>query len=91
MKAAHNGVPQASTFDGWWVEGYQKNKTGWKIAEKTGDEIYELLEKKILPLYYDFPEKWRALMVSTISRNAAYFNTQRALKEYIKKIYRLKI
>jgi starch phosphorylase len=89
MKAAHNGVPQASTFDGWWVEGYKKNKTGWKITEKTGDEIYDLLEKKILPLYYDFPEKWRALMVSTISRNAAYFNTQRALREYIKNIYRL--
>lgn len=89
MKAAHNGIPQASTFDGWWVEGYKKNKTGWKITEKTGDEIYDLLEKDILPLYYDFPEKWRGLMISTISRNAAYFNAQRALREYIKNIYRL--
>ncbi len=90
MKAAHNGVPQASTMDGWWREGYRKNKTGWLIKEKTGDEIYDLLEKHILPLYYDRPEAWRQLMISTISLNAARFNTQRTLKEYIKIAYKIK-
>ncbi|MFA6194954.1 MAG: alpha-glucan family phosphorylase [Patescibacteria group bacterium] len=90
MKAAHNGVPQASTLDGWWGEGYKKNKTGWLIKEKQGGDIYDLLEKEILPLYYDFPEKWRRLMISVISRNASYFNAQRVLKEYIKRAYKLK-
>ncbi|MDP2944521.1 MAG: alpha-glucan family phosphorylase [bacterium] len=90
MKAAHNGVPQASTLDGWWKEGYKKNKTGWLIKEKKGGEIYDLLEKEILPLYYDFPEKWRQLMVSAISLNASYFNAQRVLKQYIIKAYKIK-
>lgn len=90
MKAAHNGIPQASTMDGWWREGYQKNKTGWLIKEKSGGEVYDLLEKEILPLYYDRPEVWRRLMVLTISRNAPYFNAQRALREYIKRAYKLK-
>lgn len=90
MKAAHNGVPQASTLDGWWSEGYKKDKTGWLIKEKKGGEIYDLLEKEILPLYYDFPEKWRKLMVSVISLNASYFNAQRTLKQYISKAYKMK-
>ncbi len=90
MKAAHNGIPQASTLDGWWPEGYKKNKTGWLIKEKKGGEIYDLLEKEILPLYYDFPERWRKLMVSTISFNASYFNAQRTLKQYIGKAYKMK-
>lgn len=90
MKAAHNGVPQASTMDGWWREGYRKNKTGWLIKEKTDDEIYDLLEKEILPRYYASPEKWRETMVSTISLNAAHFNAQRMLREYMSKAYRIK-
>lgn len=90
MKAAHNGIPQLSTLDGWWAEGYKKNKTGWLIKGKKAGEIYDLLENEILPLYYDAPDKWRQLMISTISLNASYFNAQRVLREYIKKAYRIK-
>lgn len=85
MKAAHNGVMQISTFDGWWPEGYVKDKTGWIIIE-AGD-LYDILEKKIIPLYYHHPEKWLKMMRSTISLNASRFNTDRVLKEYIKKAY----
>jgi starch phosphorylase len=28
MKAALNGVPQLSVFDGWWCEGYN-GSNGW--------------------------------------------------------------
>src|SRR2546422_6917890 len=30
MKAALNGVPQLSTLDGWWAEGYD-GPNGWAI------------------------------------------------------------
>jgi len=85
MKAAHNGIPQISTFDGWWPEGYVKNKTGWTIEE--APDLYEVLEKKVLPLYYHYPEKWLKMMRATIALNASYFNTDRVLSEYIKKAY----
>lgn len=91
MKAAHNGVPQLSTADGWWLEGYKKNKTGWLIKEdyQTGkDNLYDLLEKEILPAYYNYQEKWQETMRSAISLNASYFNTQRALREYIRLAYK---
>lgn len=90
MKAAHNGIPQISTLDGWWGEGYKKRKTGWLIKEKKNGDVYDLLEKEILPLYYETPEKWWKLMISTISLNASRFNSQRTLKEYMKKAYQIK-
>ena len=93
MKAAHNGIPQLSTFDGWWPEGHVKGKTGWIIREnKTTrkNNIYDLLEKEILPLYYQRPQKWRNLMRSTIAINAPVFNTERVLRQYNKEAYKMK-
>ena len=90
MKAAHNGVPQFSTLDGWWPEGYQENKTGWAILEKEINNLYSLLADKIIPLYYNNKEGWAKIMRSTISINAAYFNSQRNLKQYIKEAYKIK-
>jgi starch phosphorylase len=89
MKAAHNGVPQLSTLDGWWREGYAKNKTGWAIKEDKPSELYDLLTKEIMPLYYQQPEKWSEIMRTVISRNAAFFNTDRAIRQYIRKAYRM--
>jgi len=89
MKAAHNGVPQLSTLDGWWPEGYQKDKTGWVIKEDEPGEIYNLLAEEIIPIYQDHPEKWLKIMQQTIALNASYFNTERVLQKYIKRAYLL--
>ena len=32
MKAAHNGVLNFSVLDGWWIEGWIENSTGWAIG-----------------------------------------------------------
>ncbi len=86
MKAAHNGVPQLSTLDGWWLEGYKKNKTGWAMS--SADDLYETLKNEILPMYYQAPEKWRIIMQNSISINASYFNSDRVVAEYIRKAYK---
>jgi starch phosphorylase len=92
MKAAIHGIPQLSTLDGWWLEGYKKDQTGWAIIEKnecTENNLYELLAKKIIPLFYKKPDKWLNIMQSTIALNASYFNSQRNLKQYIKEAYKI--
>ena len=62
--AALNGVPHLSILDRWWVEGYN-GKNGWAFGEKeiAGDRdpqdaqaIYELLEKQIIPLFYQLSD-----------------------------------
>jgi starch phosphorylase len=98
MKAAHNGVPQLSTFDGWWKEGYIRGKTGWTIRGNkiiaAGDvdykdalSLYYLLEHEIIPLYYQHPHEWREIMRFVIGINASFFNTERVLREYAQNAY----
>ncbi len=93
MKAAHNGVPSLSIFDGWWLEGHIEGVTGWGIggrgratertdAEDAGD-LYRALDEVILPIYHDEPERWAAAMRATIAFNASFFNAQRMLEEYV--------
>lgn len=96
MKATHNGVPSLSIPDGWWVEGLIEGVTGWgigqeiitehddnKIDEMDANDLYEKLEKHIVPLYYNDPMGYVAVMRNAIAINAAYFNTHRMVNQYL--------
>ncbi len=98
MKAAHNGVPQFGTLDGWWIEGCIENITGWSIGpEKTEDdvsddiidknELYDKLESWIIPKYYNDRENWIRTMRSCIAINASFFNTNRMVQQYVLNAY----
>jgi starch phosphorylase len=92
MKAALNGVPSLSVLDGWWIEGCYEGVTGWSIGdhdEETDEanSLYQRLEQVILPLFYGQHDAWRRIMRSTIAINGSYFNTQRMLKQYVRKAY----
>jgi starch phosphorylase len=102
MKAALNGVPQLSIMDGWWMEGYN-GKNGWALGHEEIDgnrdqhdaaEIFRILEKQIIPLYYNVSEEgvpfgWVKVMKESIKSNAAKFSVRRMVKEYIQKYYAL--
>ncbi|MFZ0889708.1 MAG: alpha-glucan family phosphorylase [Candidatus Binataceae bacterium] len=97
MKAAHNGVPSLSILDGWWREGWVEGITGWAIGPRDrpaergdnedAEDLYRALEEKILPIFYEQPDRWTEIMRSTIALNASVFNTDRMLHEYFVKAY----
>ncbi len=98
MKAAHNGIPQLSTLDGWWLEGCIENITGWAIGpEKTAHQesddavdrrdLYEKLEKSVLPKFYGDRDNWVRTMRSCIAINASFFNTNRMVQQYVVNSY----
>ncbi len=98
MKAAHNGVPQFGTLDGWWIEGCIENITGWAIGpEKTEDresddeidryDLYDKLESWIIPKYYNDRDNWIRTMRSCIAINASFFNTNRMIQQYVLNAY----
>jgi starch phosphorylase len=99
MKAAHNGVPMLSILDGWWVEGCIEGVTGWSIAvpngqrmaersdEEDASDLYRVLDERVAPLFTKEPDRWIAIMRTTIAVNAAYFNTHRMLDEYVRLAY----
>ncbi|MCW4030501.1 MAG: alpha-glucan family phosphorylase [Candidatus Bathyarchaeota archaeon] len=100
MKAAHNGVINFSTLDGWWIEGWIENLTGWAIgppptslvddntcfaSEK--EDIYNKLEYVIAPLFYDRRDEWIHLMKGSIGKIAYYFNSHRMMRRYVTEAY----
>lgn len=94
MKAVHNGIPNFSVLDGWWIEGHIEGVTGWSIGSKEpgnddqdAHEIYYKLENIILPMYYKERERWMDIMRHSIAFNASFFNTQRMVQQYVLNAY----
>lgn len=94
MKASLNGVPNLSVLDGWWIEGWIEDVTGWAIGDTAdspngGDaaSLYEKLEQKVLPLYYDNRDGWIAVMKGAIDKNASFFNSHRMMRRYATEAY----
>jgi starch phosphorylase len=100
MKAGANGVPSVSVLDGWWLEGYNGGN-GWAFGGEPieGDRtnadaeaLYNLLEEKIIPLYYHRPDDEVAhdfvrVMKEAIKSVAPQFSSRRMLKEYVNQFY----
>jgi starch phosphorylase len=95
MKASLNGVLHLSILDGWWIEGFN-GENGWAF-EGTDDShdaeaIYEILEEKVVPMYYDLdddgvPHNWVKTMKKAIKSTAPLFSSRRMVKEYATKFY----
>jgi starch phosphorylase len=100
MKAALNGVPQLSTLDGWWEEGFARDN-GWALPPTGPDEdgdavdaerLYALLESEVVPLFYDqdgdgLPRAWIARMKQAIRVAGTRFTAQRMVQEYVRGCY----
>ncbi len=106
MKAVVNGVLNLSVLDGWWDEAYSNNPAnGWAIGggetyddreyqdEVESKDIYSILEKGLVPLYYDqdqdgLPRRWIKMIKNGFDSITPYFNTQRMVKEYYDEFYK---
>ncbi len=103
MKVAPNGGLNFSVLDGWWPEAFDGDN-GWAIADGhiheddsyrdhlESEAIYELLEKEIVPTFYDrgaddVPRDWVARMKASMRTLCPMFNTHRMLQEYSDSLY----
>jgi starch phosphorylase len=104
MKAAANGALNLSVLDGWWAEAYHPD-IGWAIGRgevyedlnyQQGVEsnaIYDLLEKEIVPLFYErgshgLPRGWIARMKNAMNTVIPLYSSNRMLIEYVERLYR---
>ncbi len=84
MKAIFNAALNASTPDGWWLEGFN-GENGWVIEPQNEDyatPTYDLIEKEIAPTYYDNPEKWFGMVKEAYKTCGGKFDTKRVMEEY---------
>lgn len=99
MSAAMNGSVNLSTDDGWVCEFARDGKNSFIIpradpglSPEDRDRhdmlgIYQALEERILPLYYDHPDDWMRLVLQSMNDVAPYFDSDRMADEYYRKIY----
>jgi len=101
MKAALNGVPQLSTLDGWWAEGFQQGVNGWAIPLPPAEDdpepsdlshLFEILEDEVIPTYYDrvpgsYSAAWVHMMKGAMAVAIEHFTTRQMLRAYVTRYY----
>jgi starch phosphorylase len=103
MKVLVNGGINLSELDGWWAEACNP-EVGWALGDgkEHGDdpawdafeaeELYELLEQKVIPEFYTrdesgIPIAWVKRMRESMSRLTPIFSASRTVREYTEQHY----
>lgn len=99
MTAAMNGAINVSTPDGWIPE-FSKHGVNSFTATVVDpsipyheqdrmdmENLYQLLEEKVLPTYYDTPDKWLAMVKSSMKEVVPFFDSDRMALQYYDRLY----
>jgi starch phosphorylase len=100
MTAAMNGAVNFSTNDGWIVEFIDHGNNGFLITPTDYDKmhvqeqdqydldmLYDILERQILPAYYDNPDTWKQIVQNGMRDVRFQFESNRMAKEYYELMY----
>lgn len=99
MTAAMNGSVNVSTNDGWIPEFQKDEKNSfvlpaldhtlpvWDQDKIDADNLYDILESKVIPTFYDHPEKWETIVFNAMDDVIPEFSSQRMADEYYKKLF----
>ena len=68
--------------------GASASNTSSQQDEMDLENLLEMLEKEVLPLYYDSPKKWWDLVETSMKQVVPYFDSARMVDEYYKKLYK---
>lgn len=102
MTAAMNGAINVTIADGW-VPEFAKDKVNCFIIQHAGqnltdheqdqidaENMYDVLENEVIPLYYDHPDRWQTMMENGMKNVIPYFDSSRLAGEYYKSLYTAK-
>ena len=103
MKVLVNGGINLSVLDGWWAEAYTP-EVGWALGDgqEHGDDpardaaeaeqLYELLEREVIPEFYTRNEKgiptaWVTRMRESMAQLTPRFSASRTVRDYTEQHY----
>ncbi|MFY0689449.1 MAG: alpha-glucan family phosphorylase [Cyclobacteriaceae bacterium] len=99
MTAAMNGSVNVSTNDGWIPEFVKDGVNCFVLPEldhelphQTMDDLdaknlYEILSERVIPTFYDTPDKWTEIVFSSIEGVVPAFTSRRMADQYYKELY----
>jgi starch phosphorylase len=102
-KAALNGALNCSVLDGWWDEMFD-GENGWAISSAEGEEdldkrdlveansLYEILERQVVPLFYErvegpVPRRWVRRVRSALISLGPRVVASRMVRDYVEQMY----
>jgi starch phosphorylase len=101
MTAAMNGAVNFSTNDGWIPEFIQDGNNGFVVPmadyenmhveqqdQYDLDQIYDILENQILPLYYEKYDTWRQIVKNGMKDVRFRFDSNRMADQYYELLYK---
>lgn len=99
MTAAMNGSVNFSTYDGWIPE-FSKHQINSFVVPQADqskpnheqdqfdlENMLDILENEIIPIYYDRPDKWLDIVKNSMMDIIPYFDSDRMAYQYYEKIY----
>ncbi len=99
MTAAMNGAVNVSTYDGWIPE-FAKHGVNSFIVPPVDQSLpiheqdqvdlinlLDILEKDIIPMYYNEPQKWIQIVKNSMLDVIPYFDADRMAYQYYEKVY----
>ncbi len=99
MAAAMNGAVNVGLPDGWFPEFAKDKINSFVVApcdinlpEHVQDDmdaasLYSLLENEVLPMYYDYPNRWLEIVKNGMKDIIPQFDSNRMAAEYYKRLY----
>lgn len=99
MTAAMNGAINLSTNDGWMPEFAKDGFNSFIIPAqdyklptyeqdiRDMDNLFDILENKVIPLYYENPKAWTEMMFNSMNDVTPFFDSSRMVTEYYENIY----
>ena len=101
MTAAMNGSVNLSIPDGW-VPEFARHGMNSFIIDTADDaltpeskdkveaqKLMDIIEKEIIPLYYDHPDRWQKLVMSSMKDVLPFFDSGRMADEYYERMYKV--
>lgn len=99
MTAAMNGAVNLSIPDGWFPE-FARDKINcfvippsdpsWPEHQQDDadcDRLFDVLEKEIIPMYYDYPDRWLSIVKNSMRDIVPQFDSNRMAREYYELLY----
>lgn len=101
MTAAMNGAVNFSTDDGWIPEFINQGNNGFVVPKADYNNmtiqeqddydlktLYDILNRQILPIYYNSPDTWRQVVKNGMRDVRFRFDSNRMAHEYYELLYK---
>jgi starch phosphorylase len=101
MSAAMNGCINVSIPDGWFPEFAVDGVNSFVIPnteisehkfqqdETDAHNLYNLLQKTVIPLYYDHPDQWLTMISASMQDIFPRFDSNRMADQYYRHLYEM--